>query len=71
MLEGTGDPVQTPAGQADDNLAPWPRFVQISIANRARAGGATEAEIREAVRIACHFGGVPALVSALEAYPKE
>ena len=41
-----------------------------AIANRARAAGATEAEIAEAVRIAYHFGGVPALVSALGAYPK-
>ena len=42
-----------------------------TIANRAREGGATEAEIAEAVRIAYHFGGVPALVSALGAYPKK
>ncbi|MEW6752004.1 MAG: carboxymuconolactone decarboxylase family protein [Candidatus Latescibacterota bacterium] len=42
-----------------------------AIANRARAAGATEEEIAEAVRIAQHFGGVPALVSALMAYPKE
>ena len=41
------------------------------LANRARAAGASEAEIAEAVRIACHFGGVPALVSAVGAYPKD
>jgi alkylhydroperoxidase/carboxymuconolactone decarboxylase family protein YurZ len=41
-----------------------------TIAHRARGAGATEAEIAEAVRIAQHFGGVPALVSALGAYPK-
>ena len=41
-----------------------------TIANRAREAGASEAEIREAVRIAQHFGGIPALVSALGAYPK-
>jgi alkylhydroperoxidase/carboxymuconolactone decarboxylase family protein YurZ len=41
-----------------------------TIANRARGAGATEAEIAEAVRIAAHFGGVPALVTALGAYPK-
>lgn len=42
-----------------------------TIANRARAAGATEEEIAEAVRIAYHFGGVPALVSSLGAYPKD
>jgi len=40
------------------------------IADRARAVGATEEEINEAVRIAYLYGGTPALVSALNAYPK-
>ncbi|MFH1566787.1 MAG: carboxymuconolactone decarboxylase family protein [Gemmatimonadota bacterium] len=42
-----------------------------TIANRTREAGASEAEVAEAVRIAYHFGGVPALVSALGAYPKK
>jgi alkylhydroperoxidase/carboxymuconolactone decarboxylase family protein YurZ len=42
-----------------------------TIANRARAAGASEEEINEAVRVAYLFGGTPALVSALNAYPRE
>jgi len=41
------------------------------IANRARDMGASEDEIKEAVRIAYLYGGTPALVSALNAFPKE
>jgi alkylhydroperoxidase/carboxymuconolactone decarboxylase family protein YurZ len=39
-----------------------------TIANRARAAGATEAEINEAVEIAYLFGGTPALVTAMNAF---
>ena len=39
-----------------------------NIANRARAAGATEAEIDEAVEVAYLFGGTPALVTAINAY---
>jgi len=39
-----------------------------SIANRARAAGATEAEIQEAVQVAYLFGGTPALVTATNAF---
>ena len=38
------------------------------IADRARAAGATEAEIKEAVQVAYLFGGTPALVTATNAY---
>ena len=41
------------------------------IANRARDMGASEDEIKEAVRVAYLYGGTPALVSALNAFPKE
>jgi len=41
------------------------------IANRARDMGATEEEIKEAVRVAYLYGGTPALVSALNAFKKE
>jgi len=39
-----------------------------NIANRARAAGATEAEINEAVQVAYLFGGTPALVTAVKAF---
>ena len=42
-----------------------------TIAKRARASGASEDEIKEAVRIAYLYGGTPALVSALNAFKKE
>jgi alkylhydroperoxidase/carboxymuconolactone decarboxylase family protein YurZ len=39
-----------------------------TIANRARAAGASEAEILEAVEVAYLFGGTPALVTAVNAF---
>jgi alkylhydroperoxidase/carboxymuconolactone decarboxylase family protein YurZ len=36
--------------------------------NRARAAGASEAEIDEAVEVAYLFGGTPALVTATNAF---
>lgn len=36
-----------------------------AIANQARAAGATEAEINEAIEVAYLFGGTPALVTAI------
>ena len=39
-----------------------------TIANRARAAGASEAEINEAVEVAYLFGGTPALVTATNAF---
>ena len=39
-----------------------------TIANRARAAGATEAEINETVEVAYLFGGTPALVTAVNAF---
>lgn len=39
-----------------------------NIANRARAAGATEAEITETVEVAYLFGGTPALVTAVNAF---
>ena len=39
-----------------------------NIANRARAAGASEAEINEAVEVAYLFGGTPALVTAVKAF---
>lgn len=39
-----------------------------NIADRARAAGATEAEINEAVEVAYLFGGTPALVTAINAF---
>src|SRR5258705_4078627 len=39
-----------------------------NIANRARASGATEAEINETVEGAYPFGGTPALVTAVNAF---
>ena len=41
------------------------------IANRARAAGATEAEINEAVEVAFIFGGTPALNTAVNAFRTE
>ena len=42
-----------------------------SIANRARAAGASEAEINEAIEVAYLFGGTPALVTATNALKTE
>jgi alkylhydroperoxidase/carboxymuconolactone decarboxylase family protein YurZ len=42
-----------------------------AIANRARAAGASEAEINEAIEVAYLFGGTPALVTALNALSAE
>ena len=39
-----------------------------NIADRARAAGATEEEITEAVEVAYLFGGTPALVTAVNAF---
>jgi alkylhydroperoxidase/carboxymuconolactone decarboxylase family protein YurZ len=39
-----------------------------TIANRARAAGASEAEIMEAVEVAYLFGGTPGLVTAVNAF---
>src|SRR5206468_10766027 len=39
-----------------------------NIANRARAAGASEAEVQEAVEVAYLFGGTPALVTAVNAF---
>lgn len=39
-----------------------------AIVNRARAAGATEAEINEAVEVAHLCGGTPALVTAVNAF---
>jgi alkylhydroperoxidase/carboxymuconolactone decarboxylase family protein YurZ len=41
-----------------------------TIANRARAAGASEAEIQEAVEVVYLFGGTPALVTAMSALRK-
>jgi alkylhydroperoxidase/carboxymuconolactone decarboxylase family protein YurZ len=38
------------------------------IANRARAAGASEAEINEAIEVAFMYGGTPALNMAVNAY---
>ncbi|PYM22477.1 MAG: alkylhydroperoxidase [Candidatus Rokuibacteriota bacterium] len=42
-----------------------------TIANRARAAGASEAEIQEAVEVTYLFGGTPALVTAMNAFRPE
>ena len=42
-----------------------------SLANRARAAGASEAEINEAIEVAYLFGGTPALVTAANALSLE
>ena len=39
-----------------------------AIANRARAAGASEAEIQETVEVTYLFGGTPALVTAMNAF---
>ena len=39
-----------------------------NIAARARAAGASDAEIQEAVEVAYLFGGTPALVTAVNAF---
>ena len=39
-----------------------------NIANRARAAGASDAEVKEAVEVAYLFGGTPALVTAVNAF---
>ena len=39
-----------------------------ALANRARAAGASEAEINEAIEVAFLFGGTPALVTAANAF---
>ena len=39
-----------------------------TIAGRARAAGASDAEIQEAVEVAYLFGGTPALVTAMNAF---
>lgn len=39
-----------------------------TIADRARAAGASEAEVQEAVEVAYLFGGTPALVTAANAF---
>jgi len=39
-----------------------------NIANRARAAGASEAEVQEAVEVAYLFRGTPALVTAVNAF---
>ena len=41
-----------------------------NIANRARALGATEEEIAETVRVAFWMGGLPALVTGVNAFKK-
>jgi len=40
----------------------------LNIANRARAAGASEAEIQETVEVTYLFGGTPALVTAMNAF---
>jgi alkylhydroperoxidase/carboxymuconolactone decarboxylase family protein YurZ len=52
-----------------DALQTHPDGVE-TIANRARAAGASEAEIVEAVEVVYLFGGTPALVTALNALKK-
>jgi alkylhydroperoxidase/carboxymuconolactone decarboxylase family protein YurZ len=42
-----------------------------ALANRARAAGASEAEINEAIEVAYLFGGTPALVTATNALSSE
>src|SRR2546427_5172142 len=42
-----------------------------TIANRARAAGASEAEIQEPVEVTYLFGGTPALVTAMNAFRPE
>jgi alkylhydroperoxidase/carboxymuconolactone decarboxylase family protein YurZ len=42
-----------------------------ALANRARSAGASEAEINEAIEVAYLFGGMPALVTAVNALSLE
>jgi alkylhydroperoxidase/carboxymuconolactone decarboxylase family protein YurZ len=42
-----------------------------ALANRARAAGASEAEVNEAIEVAYLFGGTPALVTAINALSPE
>jgi alkylhydroperoxidase/carboxymuconolactone decarboxylase family protein YurZ len=42
-----------------------------AIGNRARAAGASEAEINEAIEVAFLFGGTPALVTAANALAED
>ena len=42
-----------------------------ALANRARAAGASEAEIKEAIEVAYLFGGAPAMVTATSALSSE
>ena len=39
-----------------------------TIANRARAAGASDAEIQETIEVTYLFGGTPALVTAMNAF---
>jgi alkylhydroperoxidase/carboxymuconolactone decarboxylase family protein YurZ len=50
-----------------DSMLGRPEGVKV-LAERARAQGATEAEIAETVRMAFFFGGIPALVTASHAF---
>ena len=50
-----------------DAMLGRPEGVKV-LAERARAQGATEAEIAETVRMAFFFGGIPALVTASHAF---
>ena len=52
-----------------DALMTHPDGVE-TIANRARAAGASEAEVLEAVEVVYLFGGTPALVTAMNALKK-
>jgi alkylhydroperoxidase/carboxymuconolactone decarboxylase family protein YurZ len=52
-----------------DALQTHPDGVEI-IATGARAAGASEAEIQEAVEVVYLFGGTPALVTAMNAFKK-
>lgn len=52
-----------------DALQTHPDGVE-TIANRARAAGASEAEVLEAVEVVYLFGGTPALVTAMNALKK-
>ena len=53
-----------------DSLLAHPKGVEV-LAERARGQGASEAEIAETVRMAFFFGGVPALVTAANAFKDE
>jgi len=53
-----------------DAMLGRPQGVQ-ALAERARVQGASEQEIAETVRMAFYFGGIPALVTGVNAYPKK